>query len=183
MGPEGSAVIRLHPSTGGRHLDTPWSHHPGISARPWVDDPTLARGWIETGSPPLGPAFARAPKIPPARPLGREPNEFSQPHAPRVVFSDSSTTLRGKSSSHSPRWPPESPPGVLGPSHHIQTLKKLGLTKPPTSPSSSTRTRRASRASSTNRSGRASQRAHDQGRPLAYRGERSATPAVGRTRP
>ena len=99
--------------TGGRHLDTPWSHHPGISARPWVDDPTLARGWIETGSPPLGPAFARAPKIPPARPLGREPNEFSQPHAPRVVFSDSSTTLRGKSSSHSPRWPPESAPGFL----------------------------------------------------------------------
>src|SRR2546425_9733842 len=73
-------------------------------------------------------------------------------------------------------------PGVLERSHHIQTLKKLGFTKPPTSTASSARTRRASNASSTDRSGQASQRAH-KGRPLACRGERSATPAVGRTRP
>jgi len=47
----------------------------------------------------------------PRPPLGREPNEFSQPHAPRVVFSDSSTLSGEKSSSHSSRWPPESPRG------------------------------------------------------------------------
>src|SRR2546422_4185422 len=33
-------------------------------------------------------------------------------------------------------------PGVLERSHHIQTLKKLGFSKPPTSTSSSARTRR-----------------------------------------
>src|SRR2546428_13616384 len=66
-------------------------------------------------------------------------------------------------------------PGVLERSRHIQTLKKLGFTKPPTSTSSSARTRRASNASSTDRSGQASQRAH-KGRPLACRGERSAYP-------
>src|SRR2546428_3013385 len=96
-------------------------------------------------------------------------------HTRRVsFFSDSSTTLRGEIFESFPSMASRVTPGFLEPSHHIQTLKKLGFTKPPTSPSSSARTRRAWNASSTDRSGQASQRAH-KGRPLPCHGERFAT--------
>jgi len=87
---------------------------------------------------------AHTAKFRPRPPWVGNPTSSLNPTRRVSCFSDSSTNSPGKIFESFLSMASRVTPGVLEQSHHIQTLKKLGFSKPPTSTSSSARTRRAS---------------------------------------